>query len=136
HAEAVEITYDPRQVTYGQLLQVYFSVAHDPTQLDRQGPDIGTQYRSAIFTANEAQAKIADAYIAQLDQAGVYAGPIVTTTGDLTGFYPAEAYHQDFMTRYPRHPYIVINDRPKVDNLKRLFPALYRDTPVLTSDAR
>ncbi len=136
HAEAVEITYDPKQVTYGQLLQVYFSVAHDPTQLNRQGPDTGTQYRSAIFAADDEQMRIADAYIAQLDEAGVYGEPIVTATDDLTAFYPAEAYHQDFMATNPNHPYIVINDLPKVENLKRLFPALYRETPVLTSAAK
>ncbi len=135
HAESVEIRYDPAQVTYGQLLQVYFSVAHDPTQWNRQGPDSGTQYRSTIFVANDEQQRIAEAYIAQLGRAGVYAAPIVTTLERGKAFYPAEAYHQDFLTLNPGNPYIVVNDLPKLENLKRLYPHSYRDTPTLVSAA-
>ena len=131
HAEAVRITYDPKQISYAQLLQIYFSVAHDPTQLNRQGPDTGTQYRSTIFAANPEQARIARSYIAQLDRAKVFGKPIATTIEPLKAFYPAEAYHQDFMTRNPDHPYIAINDLPKVDNLKKVFPASYRPKAVL-----
>jgi len=131
HAESVEITYEPSKVTYGQLLQVYFSVAHNPTQLNYQGPDSGTQYRSTIFAENEAQKKIAQSYIAQLDQAKVFAEPIVTTLETGKTFYPAENYHQDFLTLNPTYPYIVYNDLPKVANLKKLFPAIYSDKPVL-----
>ncbi len=131
HAESVRITFDPQQISYGRLLQIYFSVAHNPTELNRQGPDSGTQYRSTIFTANAEQARVAKAYIAQLDKAKVYGKPIATTVEPLKGFYPAEAYHQDFMTRNPDHPYIVFNDLPKVDNLKRVFPESYRAKPVL-----
>ena len=131
HAESVEITYDPSKVTYGQLLQVYFSVAHNPTQLNYQGPDSGTQYRSTIFAENGEQQKIAQSYIAQLDKAKVYGKPIATTIEPLKAFYPAEGYHQDFMTRNPDHPYIAFNDLPKVDNLKRVFPETYRAKPVL-----
>ena len=131
HAEAVRITYDPKQISYAQLLQIYFSVAHDPTQLNRQGPDTGTQYRSTIFAANPEQARIARSYIAQLDRAKVFGKPIATTLEPLKAFYPAEAYHQDFMTRHPDHPYIAINDLPKVDNLKKVFPASYRPKAVL-----
>lgn len=131
HAESVEITYEPSKVTYGQLLQVYFSVAHNPTQLNYQGPDSGTQYRSTIFAESDAQKKIAQSYIAQLDQAKVFAEPIVTTLETGKTFYPAENYHQDFLTLNPTYPYIVYNDLPKVANLKKLFPALYSDKPVL-----
>lgn len=131
HAESVEITYDPAKITYGQLLQVYFSVAHNPTQLNFQGPDSGTQYRSTIFAENEAQKKIAQSYIAQLDQAKVFPQPIVTTLETGKTFYPAENYHQDFLTLNPTYPYIVYNDLPKVANLKALFPALYSEKPVL-----
>ncbi len=131
HAESVEITYDPSKVTYGQLLQVYFSVAHNPTQLNYQGPDSGTQYRSTIFAENDTQQKIAQSYIAQLDQAKVFAKPIVTTLEMGKTFYPAEEYHQDFLTLNPTYPYIVYNDLPKVANLKTLFPALYSEKPVL-----
>ncbi|ESX49685.1 MULTISPECIES: peptide-methionine (S)-S-oxide reductase MsrA [unclassified Mesorhizobium] len=131
HAESVEITYDPSKVTYGQLLQVYFSVAHNPTQLNFQGPDSGTQYRSTIFAENDAQQKIAQSYIAQLDQAKVFAKPIVTTLETGKTFYPAEEYHQDFLTLNPTYPYIVYNDLPKVANLKALFPGLYSEKPVL-----
>ena len=135
HAEAVSITYDPHQISYGRLLQIFFSVAHDPTQLNRQGPDHGTNYRSAIFPASPDQARIAKAYIAQLNQAHVYDAAIVTTIEPDHAFYPAEAYHQDFLVRNPSYPYIVFNDLPKVENLKRLFPDLYRDNPVLVSAA-
>jgi peptide-methionine (S)-S-oxide reductase len=131
HAEAVQITYDPQQVTYGQLLQVFFAVAHDPTELNRQGPDTGTQYRSAIFPTGDEQASVAKAYIAQLDQAHVFQRPIVTRIEPGRTFYPAEDYHQDFLTRHPTYPYIVINDLPKIDDLKRLLPDLYRTDAVL-----
>ncbi|ESX22175.1 MULTISPECIES: peptide-methionine (S)-S-oxide reductase MsrA [unclassified Mesorhizobium] len=131
HAESVEITYDPSKVTYGQLLQVYFSVAHNPTQLNYQGPDSGTQYRSTIFAENGEQQKIAQSYIAQLDQAKVFSKPIVTTLETGKTFYPAEEYHQDFLTLNPTYPYIVYNDLPKVANLKALFPGLYSEKPVL-----
>ncbi len=133
HAESVQITYDPREVSYGTLLQIYFSVAHDPTQLNRQGPDSGSQYRSAIFVTDDAQRKVADSYIAQLNQAHVFAAPIVTRVDSLRGFYPAEAYHQDFLINNPRHPYIVFNDLPKIRNLQRVLPQLYRDAPVTVS---
>jgi peptide-methionine (S)-S-oxide reductase len=131
HAESVEITYNPSEVTYGQLLQVYFSVAHNPTQLNYQGPDSGTQYRSTIFAETEAQKKIAESYIAQLDKAKVFSKPIVTTLETGKTFYPAENYHQDFLTLNPTYPYIVYNDLPKIANLKQLFPKLYSDKPVL-----
>lgn len=131
HAEAVEVTYDPRQISLGRILQIFFSVAHDPTQLMRQGPDVGPQYRSAIFPANEAQRKVVAAYIAQLDASGAYRKPVATKVEALNGFFPAEDYHQDYMTRNPRQPYIVINDAPKVDNLSKLFSDLYREKPVL-----
>jgi peptide-methionine (S)-S-oxide reductase len=126
HAESVQVTYDPGQITYGQLLQVFFSVAHDPTELNRQGPDEGTQYRSVIFYASDEQKKIAAAYITQLDQARVFSTRIVTTVTTLTAFYPAEAYHQDYATRHPDNPYIVYNDAPKVEHLKAQFPTLYK----------
>jgi peptide-methionine (S)-S-oxide reductase len=131
HAESVQVTFDARQISYGQLLRIFFSVAHDPTQLNRQGPDAGPQYRSAIFPVNDEQARIAKAYIDQLDGAGVFPSPIVTTIERNRTFYPAETYHQDYMTRHPRDPYIMINDLPKVADLKRLFPEQYRSTPVL-----
>jgi peptide-methionine (S)-S-oxide reductase len=127
HAESVEITYDPSQISYGQLLKVYFSVAHDPTELNRQGPDEGTQYRSAIFFSTPDQERIAHAYIAQLDRAKVFERPIVTQVVSLPGFYPAEEYHQDFFVHHPDYPYIVINDKPKVANLKAEWPGLYKD---------
>lgn len=135
HAESVRITYDPAKISYGRLLQIYFSVAHDPTQLNRQGPDRGTQYRSAIFPVNDDQAKVAKAYIDQLGQAKLFEADIVTKIEPNHVFYPAEAYHQDYLTLNPTQPYIVYNDLPKVDNLKRLFPALYRDDPLLVSEA-
>lgn len=131
HAESVEITYDPAQVSYGTLLQIFFSVAHDPTQLNRQGPDTGTQYRSAIFATTPAQLNVAQAYVAQLGAARSFGKPIVTRLEPTASFFPAEVYHQDFMTDNPRHPYIVINDLPKVGHLKRLFPDRYRADPVL-----
>jgi len=133
HAEAVRITYDPREISYGRILQVYFSVAHDPTELNRQGPDIGTQYRSAIFPTSAEQAKIAKAYIAQLNQARVFDAAIVTKIESGKGFYPAEAYHQDFLVLNPAYPYIVVHDLPKIESLKRLFPELHRAEPVLVS---
>ena len=135
HAESVQVTFDPRRISYAHILQIYFSVAHDPTELNRQGPDTGSQYRSAIFPTNPQQTRIAEAYIAQLDQAHVFAAPIVTKIESGRSFYPAEDYHQDFLTRNPRYPYIVINDLPKIENLKRLFPDLYRATPVLVAAA-
>jgi peptide-methionine (S)-S-oxide reductase len=130
HAESVAVTFDPQQISYGKILQIYFSVAHNPTELNRQGPDVGTQYRSAIFYADEDQKRVADGYIAQLDKAHVYARPIVTRLERLSGFYAAEDYHQDFAVLHPTYPYIVFNDAPKVENLKRLFAASYRDMPV------
>jgi peptide-methionine (S)-S-oxide reductase len=136
HAESVEITFDPRRISYGRILQIYFSVAHDPTELNRQGPDVGTQYRSAIFPTNPEQARIAKAYIAQLNQARAYDKGIVTKIEPDRAFYPAEDYHQDFLTRNPHYPYIVINDLPKIENLKRVFPDLYRADAVLVSAAR
>lgn len=126
HAEAVRVVYDPRLVSYGQLLQVYFSVAHDPTQLNRQAPDVGTQYRSQIFSAGSEQQKIANAYIAQLTAANVFPAPIVTKVEPLKAFYPAEAYHQNYMRLNPNQPYIVYNDAPKLVHLKQLFPQLYK----------
>ncbi|QDZ10342.1 peptide-methionine (S)-S-oxide reductase MsrA [Devosia ginsengisoli] len=131
HAETVEITYDPAVVSFGELLQVYFSVAHNPTQLNYQGPDHGTQYRSTIFPMSDEQAEIARAYIAQLDETGLFEGPIVTTIEPFQAFYPAEQYHQDFLTLNPTWPYIVFNDLPKIAALKALFPEQYRDEPVL-----
>ncbi len=136
HAESVQVTFDPRQVSYGQLLQVFFAVAHDPTQLNRQGPDTGTQYRSTIFAASAEQAAVAKAYIAQLDQTHAFKRSIVTTIEMGRAFYPAEPYHQDFLVRNPSYPYIVYNDLPKIANLKRLLPDLYRAAPVLVSGTR
>jgi peptide-methionine (S)-S-oxide reductase len=135
HAESVQITYDPRAISYGRLLQVYFSVAHDPTQLNRQGPDTGTQYRSAVFPRDAEQAKIAQAYIAQLDAAHAFHGKIVTRIEPDRPFFPAEDYHQDFLTLHPTYPYIVFNDLPKIEALKRVFPDLYRAQPVLVANA-
>ena len=136
HAESVQITFDPRQVTYGQLLQIYFSVVHDPTLLNRQGPDIGTQYRSAIFPMSDEQARVAKAYIAQLSEARVFPAAIVTKIETGVAFYPAESYHQDFLTLNPTNRYIAINDLPKVDELQRFFPANYRAKPALVSQTR
>jgi peptide-methionine (S)-S-oxide reductase len=126
HAESVEVTYDPSQVSYDDLLKVFFFVAHDPTEPNRQGPDSGTQYRSSIFYANDEQKKMADDYIAQLDQRKAFSEPIVTKVVPLTGFYPAEAYHQNYLALHPDQPYIVINDLPKLERLQKTFPALYR----------
>ncbi|PQV55042.1 peptide-methionine (S)-S-oxide reductase MsrA [Paraburkholderia sp. BL21I4N1] len=136
HAESVQVTFDPSKVTYGQLLQVYFSVIQDPTQLNRQGPDSGTQYRSAVFPLNDTQRRVAQSYIAQLDKAHVYPAPIVTRAEAFKGFYPAEFYHQNYLTLHPNSAYIALNDMPKVANLKRLFPNLYRDKAVLVEAAQ
>ncbi|HTH94140.1 MAG TPA: peptide-methionine (S)-S-oxide reductase MsrA [Rhodocyclaceae bacterium] len=133
HAESVEVTFDPTQISYGKLLQIFFSVALDPTQVNRQGPDSGTQYRSALFPTTAAQQRVAQAYIAQLDAAHVFARPIATRIESYTGFYPAEAYHQNFLANHPNHGYIVINDLPKVRDLSRVFPAQYRADPVLVN---
>jgi peptide-methionine (S)-S-oxide reductase len=134
HAESVSVTYDPSKVSYGKLLQIYFSVAHNPTELNRQGPDTGTQYRSAIFAQNAEQQKVAQAYIAQLDAAKSFDKPIVTKIEMDKRFYPAESYHQDFLTENPSYPYIVINDLPKVAQLKKLFPDQYQAEPVLVKN--
>jgi peptide-methionine (S)-S-oxide reductase len=136
HAESVEVTFDPKVVSLGKILQVYFSVVHNPTELNRQGPDSGTQYRSAIFTTSADQEKIAKAYIAQLDKAKVYSGPIVTKVSSLEKFYRAEAYHQDYATIHPSQPYIAYYDLPKIDNLSKLFPQEYREKPMLVSEAK
>jgi peptide-methionine (S)-S-oxide reductase len=136
HAESVQIKYDPSKISYGKILQIFFSVAHDPTQLNRQGPDSGTQYRSAIFTTSDAQKKVAGAYIAQLNAARVYKKPIVTKVGPLEGFYPAEPYHQDYLTLHPNQAYIAYNDIPKVENLKKIFADNYIEKPTLVSGAR
>jgi peptide-methionine (S)-S-oxide reductase len=133
HAESVQITFDPREISYGEILRIYFSVAHDPTQLDRQGPDFGSQYRSAIFYADASQQRLAQAYVAQLERAHVFSRSIVTRIDPLKAFYPAEAYHQDFLIRHPDHPYILVNDLPKIENLKRLLPQHYREEPVMTT---
>jgi peptide-methionine (S)-S-oxide reductase len=135
HAESVQITFDPHRITYGRILQIYFSVAHDPTELNRQGPDVGTQYRSAVFPQNPEQRRIAATYIAQLNAAKLFPTPIVTTIEPGKEFYPAEAYHQDYLTLHPYQPYIVINDLPKLQALKELFPDSYRETPVLVAAA-
>jgi peptide-methionine (S)-S-oxide reductase len=127
HAEAVKITYDPAQISYAQLLKVYFSVAHDPTELNRQGPDSGTQYRSAIFFTNNEQKQVAQAYIEQLNNAHLFNQPIVTQVAPLNGFYAAEDYHQNFIDRNPNYPYVVINDRPKIEQLQTQFPELYQN---------
>jgi peptide-methionine (S)-S-oxide reductase len=137
HAESVEITFDPQQVSYGQILQVFFSVAHDPTQVNRQGPDAGSQYRSAIFYADDTQKKIAAGYIAQLDKAGLFHAPIATRVDPLRGFFKAEDYHQDFLLRNPDNAYIAFNDLPKIRNFQQTLPALYQGKPVtLASSAR
>ena len=133
HAESVQVSYDPKQVSYGQLLQIYFSVAHDPTTLNRQGPDSGTQYRSAVFYQDDAQKQVTERYIAQLDAAKVFPGRIVTQLAPLTVFYPAEAYHQDYATLNPNSRYIATFDLPKIANLKTMMPQLYRDKPVLVA---
>jgi len=135
HAESVKITFDPHKISYGKILQIYFSVVQDPTELNRQGPDYGTQYRSTIFPQNAEQAKIAKDYIAQLDKAHVFDARIVTTIEPGKTFYPAEGYHQNFLVRHPDYPYIVINDMPKIANLKHFFPREYRDQAVLVANA-
>jgi peptide-methionine (S)-S-oxide reductase len=135
HAESVQITFDPAKVSYGELLRIFFSVVHDPTQLNRQGPDTGSQYRSAIVYGDETQKKIATAYIAQLNGAGVFHRPIVTRVDPLKGFYPAEGYHQDYLAHNPSSHYIAWNDLPKIENLKRVFPGYYSDRPVLLAQA-
>jgi len=124
HAEVIEITYNPEKITYAQLLKIFFSVAHDPTQLNRQGPDTGKQYRSAIFFANEDQKAFAEAYIKQLNSSGFFKKPIVTTVEKLEKFYPAEQYHQDFVDKNPNNPYVVVNSRPKLQKLKKAYPSL------------
>jgi len=131
HAESVQISFDPAQVSYGELLQIFFSVVHDPTQLNRQGPDVGSQYRSVIAFQDDSQKSIANAYIAQLNKAGIFKRTIVTRVERLHGFYRAETYHQDYLVRNPTSSYIVYNDLPKIENLKRLFPDYYSDRPVL-----
>jgi peptide-methionine (S)-S-oxide reductase len=136
HAESVEIKFDPKQISYGKILQIFFSVVHDPTQLNRQGPDSGTQYRSAIFTTSEEQKKVAEAYIAQLNAAKVYKNPIVTKVGSLEAFFAAEAYHQDYLTIHPNQPYIAYNDLPKVENLKKIFAENYIEKPTLVSSIK
>ena len=135
HAESVRIAFDPRRISYGHILQIYFSVAHDPTELDRQGPDVGTQYRSAIFPTNPQQTRIAEAYITQLNQTHVFNAPVATKIESGRDFYPAEEYHQDFLARNPNYLYIMVYDLPKIKNLQRLFPDLYRATPVLVAAA-
>lgn len=134
HAESVEITFDPAEVSYGDLLHIFFSVAHDPTQLNRQGPDSGTQYRSAIFYTDDAQKIVAQTYIDQLNKAKAFPKAIVTKIDPLKGFYKAEDYHQDFLIHNPRYPYIVYNDLPKIENLKRIFPEIYQGIPVKVTD--
>jgi peptide-methionine (S)-S-oxide reductase len=131
HAESVRITYDPNQVSFGQLLHIFFAVVQDPTELNRQGPDVGEQYRSAIFSQNDVQKMVADAYIAQLNQAKVFDAPVVTRTESNSGFFPAEDYHQDYLNSNPTAAYITINDMPKLDGLRQMFPELYREQPVL-----
>jgi peptide-methionine (S)-S-oxide reductase len=132
HAESVEIRFDPKELSYGEILQIYFAVVHDPTQLNRQGPDTGPQYRSNIFYVDESQKRIAQAYIAQIEKARAFTRAIVTRVDPLNGFYPAEAYHQDFLIKNPTYPYIVINDLPKIEQLKKVFPARYREQAVTT----
>ncbi|SFU33105.1 peptide-methionine (S)-S-oxide reductase [Polaromonas sp. YR568] len=135
HAESVQITYDPKQISYGKLLQIYFSVAHDPTTLNRQGPDSGPQYRSAVFYQGAEQKKVTEAYIAQLDAAKTFPRKIVTQVTPLTAFYPAEAYHQDYATLNPNQPYIARFDLPKIENLKAALPEVWREKPVLVAQA-
>jgi peptide-methionine (S)-S-oxide reductase len=136
HAESVQIIYDPLKVSYGEILQVYFSVAHNPTQLNRQGPDVGTQYRSVIFYANDAQKKVAASYIAQLSKSGVFGAPIVTQLSPLQGFYPAEGYHQDYLLLNPTSPYIAYNDLPKIRNFQKLLPVLYQAKAVTVTELK
>jgi peptide-methionine (S)-S-oxide reductase len=133
HAESVQVSFDPAQVSYGELLRVFFSVAHDPTQLNRQGPDVGTQYRSEIFYLNERQKQIAEAYIAQLDHSGIFSRRIATRVDPYGGFYPAESYHQDFLISNPGNPYIAYNDLPKIESFRRVLPDYFRAAPVTVS---
>jgi peptide-methionine (S)-S-oxide reductase len=133
HAESVKVTYDPKQITYGKILQIFFSVAHNPTQLNYQGPDHGTQYRSAVFPTNSAQAETAKAYIAQLGKSGAFGDKIVTEVTPFSAFYPAEDYHQDYAFLHPDSMYIRFNDLPKIENLKAMYPDVWRDKPVLVS---
>jgi peptide-methionine (S)-S-oxide reductase len=135
HAESVRISFDPRIISYGRILQLYFSVATDPTELNHQGPDVGSQYRSDLFVASDAQRRVATAYVAQLDKAGVFGRPIVTRVDPLTGFYPAEDYHQNFATLHPDNGYIAYYDLPKIESLRRLYPVLYREKPKLVGEA-
>jgi peptide-methionine (S)-S-oxide reductase len=135
HAESVQITFDPALVSYGEILRVFFSVVHDPTELNRQGPDSGTQYRSNIFYMDDAQKNVAQAYITQLNNAKAFAQPIVTRVDAYKGFYPAEAYHQDFLIHNPTYPYIVYNDLPKIKNFQRVLPEYYQGQPVMVSDS-
>lgn len=135
HAESVEVTFDPSQISYSRLLEIFFKVAHDPTQLNRQGPDEGTQYRSAIFATSEEQRKAAEVYIAQLGKAHAFPRPVVTKVESLQAFYPAESYHQDYATFHPDSGYIIMNDLPKIENLQKSYPELYRERPVLVSDS-
>lgn len=136
HAESVEITFDPKQISYGQLLRLFFSVAHDPTELNRQGPDRGPSYRSEIFFGSPSQERIAKAYVDQLTKAKIFASPIATKIEPLKAFYPAEDYHQDYLIHNPRQPYIVFNDLPKIEALKRVYPELYRANPVALTASR
>jgi len=134
HAESVEVTFDPALISYQRLLQIYFSVAHDPTQLNRQGPDDGTQYRSEIFTTSQAQQNAAETYIAELEKEQAFPRPIITKVEPLQAFYPAEPYHQDYATRHPDSTYIVVNDLPKIENLQKLYPEFYRERPALVGN--
>ena len=134
HAESVRVEFDPKQVSLGEILRIYFSVAHDPTELNHQGPDTGTQYRSAIWTTTPDQQKVATSYVGQLDQANIFSHKIVTQINPLKGFYPAEDYHQDYLTLHPNNPYIAQNDLPKIANLKRLYPTDFRVEPVLVGE--
>jgi peptide-methionine (S)-S-oxide reductase len=136
HAESVRITYDPSVVSYGRLLQIFFSVAHNPTELDRQGPDEGPSYRSNVFYLDDQQKTVAERYIEQLNDAALFPGPIVTRVDPFKAFYPAESYHQDFLLDHPSYPYIVINDLPKIANFRRMLPALFRDRPVRVSEKK
>ena len=134
HAEAVAVRYDPAKISYGKILQIFFSVVHDPTQLNRQGPDVGTHYRSAIYTTTDEQKRVAKAYVEQLGAAGAYSKPIVTEIAPLKKFYPAEDYHQDYVTLHPNQPYVVIHDLPKIDNMRTMFPDYWREKPNLVFD--
>ena len=136
HAEAVQITYDPKEISFGQILQIFFSVVHDPTQVNRQGPDVGPQYRSAVFPLNEAQDRLVRAYITQLEREGAFPVAIATTVEEGKSFYPAEDYHQDYLVNNPRQPYIMFHDLPKLEAMKRSFPDLWREKPVLVKPPR